>query len=369
MKNPLVSIVVPIYNVEKYLETCLASIVSQTLKNIEIICVDDGSTDNSLNIAKRFASKDDRIKVISKPNSGYGHTMNVGFNEAKGEYVGIVESDDYIDKNMFKYLYTKAKKYNLDISRSDFFEFSQTFHNYVMSVNDISYYDRLLKPIDTPIIFDFRMNTWASIYKLSFLKENNIKHNTTPGASFQDTGFWFQTYLYASSLMIFNKAFYHYRQDNINSSINSKEKSNCIIEEFKFIENKIKGSKFDNNSLINVFIRSKYFHYLYNFYRINPTLRESFLKIFSDEFKNVNIKDLNLNKMEIERLSLIINDYSNFLAQNKDITIQQYCDANKKYFSSKENIIKRVFSTLKKYGVKGLFTKLKIKLRNKQKTE
>lgn len=89
-----VSIVVPIYNVEKYLRQCLDSIVNQTLKNIEIICVNDGSTDNSLKIIQEFADKDSRIKIINKENTGYGNSMNIGFDAAIGEYIGIVESDD-----------------------------------------------------------------------------------------------------------------------------------------------------------------------------------------------------------------------------------------------------------------------------------
>ena len=94
MGRPKVSIVVPIYNVEKYLRQCLDSVVNQTLKEIEIICVDDGSTDSSPEIIQEYVEKDNRVKVISKPNSGYGNSMNRGFDMAEGEYIGIVESDE-----------------------------------------------------------------------------------------------------------------------------------------------------------------------------------------------------------------------------------------------------------------------------------
>ena len=105
-----VSIVVPIYNVEKYLRQCLNSIINQTLKDIEIICVNDGSTDLSTQIINEFAEKDNRIKIINKENSGYGASMNRGFDSATGEYLGIVESDDYADPCMFEKLYGIAKK-------------------------------------------------------------------------------------------------------------------------------------------------------------------------------------------------------------------------------------------------------------------
>jgi glycosyltransferase involved in cell wall biosynthesis len=105
---PKVSIIVPIYNVEKYLRECLDSIVKQTLKDIEIVCVNDGSTDSSLDIIKEYAEKDERVKYIDKPNSGYGISMNQGLDKAQGEYIGIVESDDFIKPEMFEELYNLA---------------------------------------------------------------------------------------------------------------------------------------------------------------------------------------------------------------------------------------------------------------------
>ena len=110
-----VSIVIPIYNVEKYLRQCLDSVVNQTLRDIEIICVNDGSKDSSLAIMKEYAERDERVKIIDKPNSGYGNSMNRGFDMACGEYIGIVESDDYADPEMFERLYATAKENELDV--------------------------------------------------------------------------------------------------------------------------------------------------------------------------------------------------------------------------------------------------------------
>ena len=103
--TPKVSIVVPVYNVEKYLRECLDSLLAQKLKDIEIIVVNDGSTDSSADIAAEYAARDSRVRLISKENEGYGKTMNRGFSEARGEYVGIVESDDFADPHMFKDMY------------------------------------------------------------------------------------------------------------------------------------------------------------------------------------------------------------------------------------------------------------------------
>ena len=116
-----ISVVVPVYNVEKYLKECINSIINQTLEDIEIICVNDGSTDSSLEILNDYAKKDSRIIVINKSNSGYGHTMNMGLNAASGEYIGIIESDDFADKNMFEDLYKLAKEYDADIVKGDWY--------------------------------------------------------------------------------------------------------------------------------------------------------------------------------------------------------------------------------------------------------
>ena len=124
MKEIAVSVIVPIYNVEKYLEKCIKSIRKQSLKNIEIICVDDGSTDSCPKMLEEYAKGDPRIRVITQPNGGYGKAMNVGLAAAKGEYIGIVEPDDYILPNMFKTLYDAAKRHDCEIVKSDFYRFT-----------------------------------------------------------------------------------------------------------------------------------------------------------------------------------------------------------------------------------------------------
>lgn len=110
-----ISVLIPIYNVEKYLGECLESIINQTYSDLEIICINDGSTDNSLSIINKYAKLDDRIVLIDKENSGYGDSMNRGLSIAKGEYISIVESDDFIEKDMLGVLYEKMASYNLDV--------------------------------------------------------------------------------------------------------------------------------------------------------------------------------------------------------------------------------------------------------------
>lgn len=108
-ENIKVSILVPCYNSEKYIDKCINSILHQTLDDVEIICINDGSTDNTLKVLQNFEKNNPKIRVVDKKNSGYGASLNLGFSISKGEYIGIVESDDFIENNMYELLYDNAK--------------------------------------------------------------------------------------------------------------------------------------------------------------------------------------------------------------------------------------------------------------------
>ena len=110
-----ISTIIPIFNAEKYLDKCLTSIINQTLKDIEIICVNDGSTDNSLKILKYYSNLDDRIKIINTDNHGQGSARNRALKEAEGEFISFVDADDWIELNSYEILYNMAKKNNLDM--------------------------------------------------------------------------------------------------------------------------------------------------------------------------------------------------------------------------------------------------------------
>ena len=116
LNNMKISIIVPVYNVEKYLERCLDSLINQTLKDIEIICINDGSTDNSSEILKEYAKKDSRIIIINQNNQGISVARNNGMNKAKGKYIGFVDSDDWVDLDFFEKLYKAAEKHNAQIA-------------------------------------------------------------------------------------------------------------------------------------------------------------------------------------------------------------------------------------------------------------
>lgn len=283
-----VSIIIPTYNVEQYLEECLESVINQTLKDIEIICVNDGSTDNSLSILKRYADSDERIKIIDKANSGYGDSMNKGIEFATGEYIGIVEPDDFIKLNMYETLYNKAKELDLDLIKSDFYRFTGDKNNRKLKYNKLDdsrkYYNKVLNVSNDMTPFKFIMNTWSGIYKREFIEKYHIKHNTTPGASFQDNGFWFQTFMYAKRMYFIEETFYMNRRDNNASSVKNREKVYAMKHEYDFIRNIINASD-SLKKYIGIYWFKKYENYMFTLYRIDDKFRQEFLKTFANEFK------------------------------------------------------------------------------------
>lgn len=312
-----VSIILPIYNVSQYLRECLESVIGQTLKEIEIICINDGSTDSSLDIIEEYARKDDRIVIITGPNGGYGKAMNKGLDRASGEYIGIVEPDDYVALNMFETLYQTAAKHDLDLVKSDFCRFSRNADGkeekeYVSIERSKQHrYNILLNPSQDPDTIRFTLNTWTGIYKRDFIEQYHIRHNETPGASFQDNGFFFQTFIYAKRAMIIDKAFYMNRRDNPNSSVKSKEKVYCMNIEYDFIRNILMRDQEIWERFKYMYWWKKYFNYMFTLNRIDEKYRDEYMQRMRLEFKRAMEKgELNrsvFTELEWHKIQNLIN--------------------------------------------------------------
>lgn len=285
-----VSIILPIYNVSQYLRECLDSVVRQTLKEIEIICVDDGSTDDSLEIIREYAQKDERIVVITGPNGGYGKAMNKGLNRATGEYVGIVEPDDYVSLTMFEDLYEIASANALDFVKADFYRFGRNNKGdmelkYVALDSTGTRYGQLLNPSEDPSLIKFVMNTWAGIYRRAFLEEYHIRHNETPGASYQDNGFFFQTTIYGKRAMIVDHPYYRNRRGNPNSSVASKGKVYCSNVEYDYIRDIIMLDRDQWERFKAMYHWKKYQNCMFTLNRIAEQFKYEYLQRMSAEFK------------------------------------------------------------------------------------
>lgn len=288
-----ISILVPVYNVERYLNQCLDSILQQTFRDFEVICINDGSTDHSLEIIKSFIAKDKRFKLIDKINTGYGHSMNQGLSQCQGEYISIIESDDYIKPDMLERLYTVAKKNNLDVARCNYYifsKFSKKLNNdYIRDILA----NKVLKPLDHIKIFYQPPSIWVNLYKREFIDKYKIRFLETAGASFQDTSFVFKVYALCKRFMYINEALLYYRIDNNGSSINDKSKAFCVCEEYQEILKFTKEHPQIYDKIKYHIPVLRYNCYRWNFLRIDPSLRKSFLKAWQ---KDIN-KDYSENRI------------------------------------------------------------------------
>lgn len=219
-KRPKVSIVVPIYNVERYLKTCVDSILAQTLRDIEIILVDDGSPDGCGKIIDEYARKDSRVIAVHQENSGYSKAVNRGIDMARGEYIGIIESDDFIDDDMYESLYNNAKRYKTDVTKGLFYIFrtipkagerQNTIYKNPNGVDLRLAPDGVFKPEDWPRIIGFHASIWSAIYKADFVKK--IKIPETAGASYQDFPFMAEVFCRAKRVSVVKRPFVHWRND------------------------------------------------------------------------------------------------------------------------------------------------------------
>ena len=212
---PKVSVIIPVYGAEKYLEKCLDSVVSSVLEDIEIIIIDDGSKDRCPEIADRYADKDSRISVIHKDNEGYGRACNFGLDRASGEYIAIVEPDDYIDRNMYADLYESALSENADVVKSKYIEnydIGNSSFQQIMPDMEFSFPEGVFTLKEFPVLLKLHPSIWSCIYKREFLNSNGIRFPEVAGAGWADNMFQVQTLSLARRIIGVNNAYYCWRK-------------------------------------------------------------------------------------------------------------------------------------------------------------
>lgn len=227
-----VSVIVPCYNTEKYLEQCLASIQKNDRINIEVIVVNDGSTDDSLAIMRKFEASDDRFFVIDKPNEGYGASVNKGIAHACGKYIAIVEPDDYLKPHMYDDLFELASQFGdaPDIVKSSYWRIwmpdTQQEKQY-----HCSYYKRYKvtkQPFtlrDNPWLISAHPSIWSALYRRDFLNTNHIRFREVAGAGWVDNPFLIETMVQAKRIIYTDTPYYCYREDLPNSSSSTRNLS------------------------------------------------------------------------------------------------------------------------------------------------
>lgn len=241
---PKVTVIMPCLNMVKYIRQCIESVVHQTLDDIEILVIDAGSVDGTVEIIEEYVQDDTRVHLISSDKKSYGYQVNMGITMAKGEYIGVVDTDDYIALDMYEQLYQCAKMYELDYCKGmgeGFIDISGLGrHTESISVfeKNENMLDKMIVPADYPDLLIKDCYLWNGIYRNEFVK--SIKLNETPGAAYQDLGFIFQVYSKAQKAIYMDKVVYYYRKDNPSASGYDKRAFSYLVKEYSYVEELLK---------------------------------------------------------------------------------------------------------------------------------
>ncbi|MDR1195919.1 MAG: glycosyltransferase [Endomicrobium sp.] len=357
MNIPKVSVIIPVYNVEKYLKQCLDSITNQTLRDIEIICIDDSSTDNSLNILYDFAKKDERVKILRQQNFGAAAARNAGLEAAAGEYVSFIDSDDWADVNFLDVLYNEAKTKDADIARTLY------KYHYGTTVKESGINKMLVNRYKAGKflgINEHSITIWNAVYKLSFLKEKKINYFDASLKQGHDIPFTARVTFSAGKIVPCKGTYYHHRENvdkqlsafSVRRAKNLKRANRLVIA---FLNSSSIGSEM---AYIEAFKRVmwRYDNILQKMRQLKG-VKKSLLKVFVKHF----IEDFHKCKYMDEFLKTYKEDYFKFLI-NKDIKgYINFCNRKKL-----RRFIKKVFSVESKdshktFRILGIKAKFKYK--------
>lgn len=323
MNNIKISIIIPIYNTGKYLEKCIKSVTEQSLKEIEIICINDGSTDNSLEILKKFQKEDNRIIIINKENGGSSSARNTALKIARGKYCLNIDSDDWIEQGYFKDLYERAEKDNLDITLSNIiFDFGENSKkNYILNDLDISN-EKIITGKEYIKIFlkeNFHGYTWNKLIKTELYNKNKIKYDLDIFSG-EDVECILRLAYFASKIGKLNKTYYHYIQGENNG--NRKIRLKSLKDTIKVFEN-LESFYKDKEKIFIKLLKGRMYPILllkfliyYEYYDKNKEYQEMRRKIINqynsdNEFiwKNVNCREY--EKIKVLFLKLLKNNCFN----------------------------------------------------------
>lgn len=312
-----ISIIVPVYNVEKYLSRCLNSILNQTYSHLEIIIVNDGSTDNSLNICNEFAEKDKRIVLINQRNKGLSGARNTGLRFASGDYVGFIDSDDMIESDMIEDCYKIIESYSPDVITTNVLSYKRGNASYTEFRNNLPYgkilnKKEIIKHFIEPYYGGYMgiiPSVWSKLYKLAFLKRNNHFFDETLKRS-EDYWFNFFVFITAEDVYAINKGYYHYyanegsmirsfRENQFEAFLSNR---NRLLAENEVLKCNVNWIGFNNNftnsinELIILAINTKGILQSYAFFK-------NIIK--NDEFKKI-LLDTNSVKLHVQLIQWLI---------------------------------------------------------------
>lgn len=294
MSSPKVSIIMPSLNVVNFIRECMESVLRQTLRDIEILCVDANSTDGTLEILREYEVNDPRVRVILSDKKSYGYQMNLGMDAASGEYIGIVETDDWAEDTMFETLYNTAVQNHADMVKSNYYSYTTKPEKKNVFTENFSKcpYGEVFSPLACKEIFASTPAIWSGIYQKSMLTEHNIRFNETPGASYQDASFHFMVCTVSQACCLLREAYLHYRRDNESSSVHSPGKVFCVSDEMHYYERFLESRPEYKKQIEEYFQFLKYDKYAWNYDRLAPQFQWEFLALVHREFLEAKEKGL-----------------------------------------------------------------------------
>ena len=302
----LISVIVPIYKVQDYLDRCVQSIVNQTYKNLEIILVDDGSPDDCPRICDEWAKKDQRIKVIHKENGGLSDARNFGLDHATGDYIGFLDSDDKVFNNIYERLYLMIKENDSDMAMCSYLRSDEDLNNEELSIKTYN-----IKEIYDDIMLDkINAHVWDKLYKKECFDDIKFPY----GLHFEDLAIFYKMAFNMKKITISNEQLYYYRVDR-NDSITQDNKN----------------SLFNGVCIAKIYREKTDFAYINNINVKKEVLNMS-IKYNTDTYRNIK-KEKNYNE-ELPVIKEYINKYYDDIKSNKDI-----------------DSIRKVFSFLIKHGL------------------
>lgn len=290
MDNPKITVIVTVHNAEGTLRECLDSACRQTLKEIEILCIDGGSSDQSPEVLAEYRRADGRIRIINDKNTSYGHKINLGVKEAKGEYISILESDDCMKSGMLERLYEVVEKFHPDFVDSDYegiyYVNGRRCVLPVKKYGSRGCYGVLIHQSDRSTLLDLATGAiWTGLYRTAFLREKGIRMFESPGAAYQDTSFRFLTCMLADTAYHISEMLYCYRMDNANSSIRDQKKIFAIADEYGYLEGEL-DRRGAGKGIWEKYYRWKYGSYFWNTFRLDESVRDRFIQLYQEELKN-----------------------------------------------------------------------------------
>lgn len=331
--TPKVSVIIPVYNVAAYLRHCLDSLISQTLTETEFICINDGSTDNSLEILNDYAAKDERFIIISQENQGQGVARNKGVEISKGEYIQFIDPDDWIELNMLETLYNFAQEHNSQVVKFNFTNYNiysdkyekldyakRIQEKYGYDLKEIPYYTwRILKK---DCLHTLDLHVWSHFYQTEFIKSNKIQFS--PNKHGEDHLFACEAIILANKIDFLDKYLYFYSTRS-NSATNKKSDSNfCIFDNINLLkEFLIQNNLFNEleEEWISYAKKVVFWHYSQIPDESIKKYENRCLQYFSDEkeFNNI-LKNFKTKRNFLQQIFSIKNDYKNTI-KYKVITI------------------------------------------------